>query len=424
MTDLRDAATNVSLIIAVCVRIPSLPPNSSVLRVKNLGPIPDATVEFGDLTVLVGPQASGKSLFLQTLKLVLDRNHIHDTFEHHNIVFNGDPKAFLGGYLGRGMGGMIQSDPPPSVTWSGKTHPLAELAKRGRGRGRGRGHVHETMFYIPAQRVVSLPGGTTQPFTGFSYGDPYSLRYFADQVHFLLQNEFGSNEALFPLPNRLNETLRVPIAKHIFGDAKLNVELKDFTKSMTLKVGSLEDGLPYLAWSAGQREFLPLLLGLYWLCTAGKVSRRDHIEWVVIEEPEMGLHPRAISTMLLLVLELLRREYKVIISTHSPVVLDLVWAMQTLQKCNGVEADIRRLFELNSSSNAKSICSAALNRSYRAYFFERGQVAKDISMLDPSSEIPEEASWGDLIGFSGRTADIVADAISRSEAKTSSVKDQ
>jgi predicted ATP-dependent endonuclease of OLD family len=42
------------------------------LRVSNLGPIKDASLEFGDLTVLVGPQATGKSLFLQLLKLLFD----------------------------------------------------------------------------------------------------------------------------------------------------------------------------------------------------------------------------------------------------------------------------------------------------------------------------------------------------------------
>lgn len=396
--------------------------NLPKLKVRNLGPIPDAEVEFGDLTVLVGPQASGKSLFLQTLKLALDRNHIHDTFANHNVDFRADPKAFLGGYFGRGMEGMIENTPPPQVTWAGKNVTLADFSKRAKGKKRGRGVVPETLFYIPAQRVVSLPGGTTQPFTAFNYGDPYSLRYFADQVHSLLQNEFGSNEALFPLPNRLNETLRAPIAKNIFGDAKLNVELKNFTRTMTLKVGSLKEGLPYLAWSAGQREFLPLLLGLYWLCTAGKVSRRDHIEWVVIEEPEMGLHPRAITTMLLLVLELLRRGYRVVISTHSPVVLDLIWAMRTIRDYNGTEKDVRKLFELASNPTTKSIADAAVQKTYRAYFFERERSTKDISGLDPGSSTPEEASWGDLVGFSGRTADIVSDVVHRSELAAVSEK--
>lgn len=39
------------------------------LRLTNVGPIQEANIEFGDLTILVGPQATGKSIFLQFLKL-------------------------------------------------------------------------------------------------------------------------------------------------------------------------------------------------------------------------------------------------------------------------------------------------------------------------------------------------------------------
>jgi hypothetical protein len=394
-----------------------------VLKVSNLGPIPQADVEFGDLTVFVGPQASGKSVFLQTLKLVLDRNHIHDTLTHHNMAFRDDPQAFLGGFYGRGMGGMLDSVPPPQIAWQKKSMTLSELSKRGRRSRNDEEKSAERLFYIPAQRVVSLPGGVSQPFTAFNYGDPYTLRYFADQVHRLLQNEFGSTDSLFPLPNRLNETLRAPIAKHFFGGARLNIELKDFTKSITLKVDGLSEGLPYLAWSAGQREFLPLLLGLYWLCTAGKVSKRDAIEWVVIEEPEMGLHPRAIGAMLLMVLELMRRGYRVAISTHSPVVLDLIWALRTILEFGGGEKDVRKLFELHSNGTTKAIAGSALTKKYKVYFFDRGKPALDISDLDPGSDKREVALWGDLLSFSSRTADVISDVIARKEEKYGSVFD-
>ena len=40
------------------------------LCVRNFGPIRNVDVNFGDLTVLIGPQASGKSLFLELFKLV------------------------------------------------------------------------------------------------------------------------------------------------------------------------------------------------------------------------------------------------------------------------------------------------------------------------------------------------------------------
>ena len=42
------------------------------LKLKNIGPISEADVQFGDLTVLVGPQATGKGIFIQFLKLILD----------------------------------------------------------------------------------------------------------------------------------------------------------------------------------------------------------------------------------------------------------------------------------------------------------------------------------------------------------------
>jgi hypothetical protein len=42
------------------------------LTLRNIGPIKEADLRFGDLTVLVGPQATGKSISLQWLKLLND----------------------------------------------------------------------------------------------------------------------------------------------------------------------------------------------------------------------------------------------------------------------------------------------------------------------------------------------------------------
>lgn len=390
------------------------------LAVRNMGPISEAEITFGDLTVLVGPQASGKSVLLQALKLAVDRANIHDVFEHHNIVFKGtgdvsDAEVFLNAYFGRGMGGMLNSDPEPSIRFENRKLDLREYAKRGRTSGVPRGSAAERLFYIPAQRVVSLPGGKTVPFGSFEYGDPYVLRYFADRLHILLQNEFASKAELFPASNRLNSSLRNPIEKNFFGEAKLEVDLKDYTKTLNLKLDGLSEGLPFLAWSAGQREFAPLLLGLYWLCPAGKISRRDPVEWVVIEEPEMGLHPRAVATTLLLVLELMRRGYRVVLSTHSTVVLDLVWAVKVISQHKGNEKDILRIFEIPSNPTTKAIASKALEMDARVYFFERGKDVKDISSLDPTASDQAVASWGDLTGFTGRSSDVVADVVCRSE---------
>ena len=49
------------------------------LRLVNIGQLRVADLEFGDLTVFVGPQATGKSIALQFLKLVEDSGPINAT---------------------------------------------------------------------------------------------------------------------------------------------------------------------------------------------------------------------------------------------------------------------------------------------------------------------------------------------------------
>ena len=377
------------------------------LRLKNVGPIKEADVTFGDLTVIVGPQATGKSVFLQALKLLLDQNHIQDTFSKNSVVFNDESDAFLGGFFGKGMSDAWHPK-TSSLTWHGKEYALPGLAKATKSPGRD-----ERLFYIPAQRVMSLANGVTQNFGQFNYGDPYVLRYFSDAVHNLVQNEFGAKAQLFPQQNRLNQTLRDPIEQHLFGGGTLEVDAKDFTKRLVLKVNGHREGLPFTAWSAGQREFAPLLLGLYWLCPAGKNSRRESIEWVVIEEPEMGLHPQGIEAVLLLVLELIRRGYRVVISSHSPVVLDLVWAIQEFKKLKGTEADIRKLLALGTGDYAKRLAESVINKDFRVFFFNRQKITQDISRLDPSSSSLDEAEWGGLVGFASRTNEVISDLVNR-----------
>jgi len=48
------------------------------ISIKKLGPIQQAEMEAGDLTVFVGPQATGKSLCLQSIKLFLDAGNVKE----------------------------------------------------------------------------------------------------------------------------------------------------------------------------------------------------------------------------------------------------------------------------------------------------------------------------------------------------------
>lgn len=383
------------------------------LSLSNFGPIRGADVDFGDLTVIVGPQATGKSLFLQTLKLLIDRDHIHDTFEDHSMSFKADPSVFLDAYYGRGMSSVWTNK--SQLSWGSKEVDLLDLARPSKSPER-----YEKLFYVPAQRVMSLPGGVSQNFGQFNFGDPYTLRAFSGAVHGLIQQEFATRGELFPAPNRLNSTLRQPIEDHLFGGNRLIIDDKDYTKRVALQVKGAKESLGFLSWSAGQREFTPMLLGIYWLCTVTPRRKSgetvsETIDWVVIEEPEMGLHPKAIEAVLLLVLELLRRGYRVVISTHSPVVLEMVWALTQFRRLRADESAVRGLFGMGAVPASKELAAAALKKSYKTYFFDRTNRAVDISSLDPFAESNSEAEWGGLSGFASRTNEAVAKAVNRAE---------
>jgi hypothetical protein len=177
-----------------------------------------------------------------------------------------------------------------------------------------------------------------------------------------------------------------------------------------------EKGLPYLVWSAGQREFVPLLLGFYWLMPPSATPTRNSLDWVVIEELEMGLHPHAISAVILMVLDLLSRGYRVCLSTHSPHVLDVVWALQFMKAKKGTVKDVLNIFDIRSDAGTRHLADTGLKKDYKVYFFGRNGEVRDISTLDPGAENEAEAGWGGLTEFTGRVGDIVARVANRFES--------
>lgn len=125
----------------------------------------------------------------------------------------------------------------------------------------------------------------------------------------------------------------------------------------------------------------------------------------------MGLHPRAISAVLLIVLELMTRGYRVCLSTHSPQVLEVVWALEALRSHRGGAGDLLDLFGAPHSAPLKAMASEALRKSSKVYYFDPAGPVKDITQLDPSSSVAQEASWGGLLEFSTRANDAVARAV-------------
>ena len=151
-----------------------------------------------------------------------------------------------------------------SQLFKGGSRNSTQLASYARAR---RSKKPQRMFYIPAQRVISLRDGMTRPFNDYRAGDPFMLRDFSQALHDILQNEIGQNEEVFPRKQRLAADLRKPLEEHIFGRFQLRTDASEHQGRLVLN-RSRSHSLPYHVWSAGQREFVPLLLGLYRLLPA------------------------------------------------------------------------------------------------------------------------------------------------------------
>ncbi len=381
----------------------------SRLSIRKVGPLQEADIEFGDLTVFVGPQASGKSIAFQWLKLLTDTNAIKAQLSDHGTDWAGDEKDFMTLYFGEGMSS-LWNQVSSEVRWNDEPIDLQKLVKRKASSGK------ESTFLIPAQRVLTLRDGWPRPFSDYGTGDPYAVRAFSEKLRLLMEDDFKVGTALFPQSNRLKAEYRKKLDHSIFGGFSLSMVRTNSQKRLVLKSGASD--LAYMVWSAGQREFVPLLLGLYWLMPPSKTPKRAGIEWVIIEELEMGLHPEAISTVLLLILELLARGYKVCLSSHSTLVLELIWAWRALQASGKPSpGQLLDLLATKHSGPLMEVGAKVINKKCKVFYFERGKTTLDITNLNPDSPQERESSWGGLLEFSGKANQVVAKAIANSRVE-------
>jgi len=371
------------------------------LKIHHLGQINEAHLSFGDLTIFVGPQATGKSIALQLLKLMVDAGQVQDEMGRYGIDWGGNLPDFIDAYFGEGMRSIWKKG-ESSVSWQGRTVDLEKLACR---KQRGK---NENLFFIPAQRVLTLRDGWPRPFTDYSPGDPFAVREFSEKLRNLMEKEVDG-ESLFPQSRRLKQEIRDLLVRDVFSTFSLKVDKVRSQKRLVLGDESDGDGLPYMVWSAGQREFVPLLLGLYWLMPRSAVPRRGDVQWVVLEELEMGLHPKAISVVMLMVFELLHRGYRVCLSTHSAQVLDSVWALNHLRANKAKPEHLLAVFGAPLTAGMRKLAESVITKTTKVHYFERERgKTSDISSLDPEAEELGKAGWGGLSEFSARASDIVA----------------
>lgn len=373
----------------------------------NFGPIAHCDVAFGDLTILVGEQASGKSLFLEMLKLAIDRDSVIGTLDRYNYILGHNTNKILDLYLGDGMAGLWKED--TEIALDGESFMLKTLPKNA-----DPNKVDESLFYVPAQRILSIDDGRARNFMEFNNSAPYVLRSFSETLRTFMQFGLGTgNNVVFPIRERLKGIQKRAFNSSIFHGAKAIMEERMGQRRMVLSVDGIN--IPFMAWSAGQKEFMPLLLAFYALTgPPSKIVKKEKYKYVVLEEPEMGLHPKAILSVIMQILELMSLGYKVIISTHSPVFLEFSWAFNMIKgsETSRIEA-LREIFDVPVDSSMNEIIEAVYNKEVNTFYFGRdaqtGKVtALDISSLDAFDENPLVADWGGLSEFSSKVSDVVS----------------
>lgn len=381
----------------------------TTLLVKHFAQIDDAQIEFGDLTVLVGPQATGKSLLLQWLKLAIDIGEIVFALKEagHDVKTS---KNLLDLAFGEGMSA-AWTEGQTIVKFNG--NPISPDSWTKGVKRKQQGNV----FFIPAHRALLLAEGWPAPFLKLNADTPVVARLFSQNLYQRFSGRQAS--ALFPVERILKEQYRNLIDRAVFHGGRVDLEKEGLRYRLRLAFSG-GVALPFMTWTAGQREFTPLLLGLYHVLPPRKAKKRPEIDWVVVEEPEMGLHPQAIAVFMLLVLDLLWRGYRVVISTHSPLVLDIVWAIRRIGEHRARWQLLSDAFAVEHSASVRKVMEHALRSQYRVYFLEIDQrtrrvITRDISKLDPEASNNEEATWGGLTEFSSRFGEAVRKAVNEAD---------
>ena len=372
--------------------------------VENLGPIAKADVTFGDLTILTGPQASGKTLFLETFALSYDPYTIATEYliSNESIILN----DFLDFFFGDSMHSVIHEDTKfylnsevIRLSHLFNNLPITQTSLIVKSLIN---NMWPILYYIPAQRSLALSEGRIKT-PGDFINSPYVLVQFSNYLQQYVRNNSAE------------------ILKETVNDYELlkntEINMRRNAGSPRLEMTIDKQVIPYMAWSTGQRELTPMLMVLDYCNGMFKTASKENpnekrTKYIVIEEPELGLHPRAIIEFMFTVLKLMNSGVKVIISTHSSTPLDFVWTMNRL-KHKGVKsfAALAEMFDFKIKD--KDFFDGLFEKEVKVYYFApdpktRKVHSKDISSLDVESEDEDVSNWGGMSLSADRAGSIVS----------------
>jgi hypothetical protein len=123
------------------------------LSIKNFAHLQSVHLDFGDLTILVGPKGAGKSLALQWLKLGLDGRQIVEVFKQSGYTTD-KPDVLIEHIFGEGI----------ATAWHNSTKVQTDGINITPKSLEGVGNGIERLFFIPAHRAILISDGWALPF--------------------------------------------------------------------------------------------------------------------------------------------------------------------------------------------------------------------------------------------------------------------
>jgi hypothetical protein len=360
------------------------------LSVHDFSCIRLAEFELTPMTVVIGPQASGKSLLAKMFYFFVDA--IQD--QYSGAERGESIRPFL-----RGLGKRFKETFPPNAWGDGlfqiqfTSGELTLKVERKPAANRLSSEVivtssaaferQFTAYFSAVQRVNRRSRDDEDPFSASFSPQVWDLRrsamrrlidnlkseYVEGQLFVPAGRSFYTNlgkaVAMFEFGSQLDEvtkrfgrrfTSMLDRNPQYFLPEKIPARTKDFLKSQKAITESILGGklklsagdkhletrdgriVPLSMMSSGQQELLPLLLALQAYTGANAEDKDPSVDLLYIEEPEAHLFPSAQSaviTHIASVMNFLRTRSRLLITTHSPYVLA---TLNNLAKAHSVAA--------------------------------------------------------------------------------------
>jgi len=316
------------------------------LTIRNFGPIREAEIDVRDLTIFVGPQATGKSLAAQALyflrgieELILPE--INEPVEKLDAVLRA-----LEWWFGNALS--VYTEPGTLLRWCSSEDAI-EKAKREIRWDHAGAHLSETLeggvpdrevmerqlwdfpwqVYIPAGRALysflpsyvllsrrrlEWPGYVLTFYETLGMAIESLWRGVWQPSMFSLAGGgiFGSDSELAFLRKRVESIIKGEIR---YGPDTILLETEQkLLRSATISAGQME------IWPFGAIVEVGLKLGMY------------PATQIYFEEPETHLHPGAQRSVMEIIAFLVRKGVRFLLTTHSPYILYAVNNFLTAQE--------------------------------------------------------------------------------------------